>query len=133
MKEFHLQIVTPDGLAYEGMVESLLVRSNDGDIEFLANHIDYITTLGIGKARIRENGKDRYVSVSGGFVTISEGTATLIAITFEFAENIDLERAKMAKQKAKDILSSSTDSKTIEIAKLKLQRAISRIKVCEYK
>ena len=133
MKEFHLQIVTPDGLAYEGMVESLLVRSNDGDIEFLANHIDYITTLGIGKARIRENGKDRYASVSGGFVTISEGTATLIAITFEFAENIDLERTKMAKQKAKDILSSSTDSKTIEIAKLKLQRAISRIKVCEYK
>ena len=133
MKEFHLQIVTPDGLAYEGMVESLLVRSNDGDIEFLANHIDYITTLGIGKARIRENGKDRYASVSGGFVTISEGTATLIAITFEFAENIDLERAKMAKQKAKDILSSSTDSKTIEIAKLKLQRAISRIKVSEYK
>lgn len=133
MKEFHLQIVTPDGLAYEGMVESLLVRSNDGDIEFLANHIDYITTLGIGKARIRENGKDRYASVSGGFVTISEGTATLIAITFEFDENIDLERAKMAKQKAKDILSSSTDSKTIEIAKLKLQRAISRIKVCEYK
>lgn len=133
MKEFHLQIVTPDGLAYEGMVESLLVRSNDGDIEFLANHIDYITTLGIGKARIRENGKDRYASVSGGFVTISEGKATLIAITFEFAENIDLERAKMAKQKAKDILSSSTDSKTIEIAKLKLQRAISRIKVCEYK
>ena len=133
MKEFHLQIVTPDGLAYEGMVESLLVRSNDGDIEFLANHIDYITTLGIGNARIRENGKDRYASVSGGFVTISEGTATLIAITFEFAENIDLERAKMAKQKAKDILSSSTDSKTIEIAKLKLQRAISRIKVCEYK
>ena len=133
MKEFHLQIVTPDGLAYEGMVESLLVRSNDGDIEFLANHIDYITTLGIGKARIRENGKDKYASVSGGFVTISEGTATLIAITFEFAENIDLERAKMAKQKAKDILSSSTDSKTIEIAKLKLQRAISRIKVCEYK
>ena len=133
MKEFHLQIVTPDGLAYDGMVASLLVRSNDGDIEFLANHIDYITTLGIGKARIRENCKDRYASVSGGFVTISEGKATLIAITFEFAENIDLERAKIAKQKAKDILSSSTDSKTIELAKLKLQRAISRIKVCEYK
>ena len=133
MKEFHLQIVTPDGLAYEGMVESLLVRSNDGDIEFLANHIDYITTLGIGKARIRENGKDRYASVSDGFVTISEGKATLVAITFEFAENIDLERAKIAKQKAKDILSGSSDSKTVEMAKLKLQRAISRIKVCEYK
>lgn len=133
MKEFHLQIVTPDGLAYEGMIESLLVHTNDGDIEFLANHIDYITTLGIGKARIKEHGKDRYASVSGGFVTISEGHATLVAITFEFAEDIDLERAKVAKEKAKEILSSSNDSKTIEIAKLKLQRAISRIKISEYK
>ena len=133
MKEFHLQIVTPDGLAYEGMIESLLVHTNDGDIEFLANHIDYVTTLGIGKARIKEHGKDRYASVSGGFVTISEGRATLVAITFEFAENIDLERAKLAKEKAKEILSTSNDSKTIEMAKLKLQRAISRINVAELK
>lgn len=133
MKEFHLQIVTPDGLAYEGMIESLLVRSNDGDIEFLANHIDYITTLGIGKARIKENGKDRYASVSGGFLTISSGKATLVAVTCEFAEDIDVERAKIAKQKAKDILASSNDAKTIELAKHKLQKALSRIKVSEYK
>lgn len=133
MKEFNLQVVTPDGLAYDGMVESLLVRTNDGDVEFLANHIDYITTLGIGKARIRENGKDRLAAISGGFVTISEGKATLVAITFEFAENINVERAKIAMQNAKDIISTSKDAKAIEIAKLKLLRATSRIKVAEYK
>ena len=133
MKEFHLEIVTPDGLAFEGMVESLLVQSNEGYVEFLAGHIDYITPLGIGRARLKIQSKDKFAAVSGGFVTIAQGKATLVATTFEFAEDIDLERAKKAKEYAKDILTSSKDSKTIEIAKIKLQRALSRIRVAELK
>ena len=133
MKEFHLEIVTPDGLAFDGIAESLLVHSIDGDVEFLAGHVDYITAIGVGRARIRTGGSDRFASVSGGFVSVSRGEVKLVATTFEFAENIDVERAKLAKQKAKDIISSSKDSKTIEIAKLKLQRAISRINVAELK
>ena len=131
MKEFHLEILTPDGLAYEGMVESLLVHAIDGDVEFLANHVDYITTLGTGRARIKIASKDRYASVSGGFITITSGKVKLIATTFEFAENINIERARIAKEKAQSILSSSKDSKEIEIARIKLLRAITRIKVAE--
>ena len=133
MKEFHLEILTPDGRAYEGMVESILVHAVDGDVEFLAGHVDYITTLGIGKARIKIEGKDRFASVSGGFITVTKGDVKLLATTFEFAENIDVERARNAKAKAMEILSSSKDNKAIEIARLKLQRAISRIKVEELK
>ena len=133
MKEFHLEILTPDGLAFEGMVESLLVHAVDGDVEFLAGHVDYITTLGIGRARIKIADKDRFASVSGGFVTVTAGEVKLIATTFEFAEDIDVERAKNAKAKAKETLSSSKDNKAIESAHLKLQRAISRIKVAELK
>lgn len=131
MKEFHLEVVTPDGLAYEGMVESLLVQTNNGYVEFLAGHIDYIASLGIGKARIKINGKDKFAAVSGGFVNVSKGEVKLVAITFEFAENIDVARAKVAKENAMNIISSSKDDRAIEVAKLKLQRAISRIKVSE--
>ena len=133
MKEFHLEIVTPDGRAFEGMVESLLVQSIDGYVEFLAGHVDYITAIGTGKARIRTGGRDRFASVSGGFVTVTKDEVKLVAVTFEFAEDIDLERAKLAKQKAKDIISSSKDSKAIELAKVKLQRALARINVAESK
>ena len=133
MKEFHLEILTPDGLAFEGMVESLLVHAVDGDIEFLAGHVDYVTTLDIGKARIKIGGKDRFASVSGGFVTVTSGEVKLIAITFEFAEDIDVERARAAKEKAKNLLSSTKDNKAIEMARLKLQRAVSRIHVAELK
>lgn len=133
MKEFHLEVLTPDGLEYEGMVESLLVHAIDGDVEFLAGHVDYITTLGIGRARIRVAGKDRFAAVSGGFVSVTSGQVKLIATTFEFAEDIDIERARSAKERAKSILSSSSDSKAIEVARLKLQRSISRINVAELK
>ena len=133
MKEFHLEILTPDGLAFEGMVESLLVHAVDGDVEFLAGHVDYITILGIGRARIKIAGNDRFASVSGGFVTVTQGKVKLIATTFEFAEDIDVERAQAAKARAKDILSSSKDNKAIEIARRKLDRAISRINVAKLK
>lgn len=133
MKEFHLEVLTPDGLEYEGMVESLLVHAIDGDVEFLAGHVDYITTLGIGRARIKVAGKDRFAAVSGGFVSVTSGEVKLIATTFEFAEDIDIERARSAKERAKNVLSSTNDSKAIEVARLKLQRSISRINVAELK
>lgn len=133
MKEFHLEVVTPDGLAFDGMVESLIVHSTDGDVEFLAGHIDYVASLGTGKARLKYQGKDRYASVSGGFVTVSGGEVKLVAITFEFAEDIDLERARLAEQRAKDTIMSSSDAKSVDIAKFKLQRAISRINVADLK
>ena len=131
MKSFNLKVVTPDGLAFDSQIESLLVRTDDGDVEFLAGHIDYMASLGTGRARIKQDGKDRFASVSGGFVTVSGGEVKLIAITFEFQENIDLERAKAARDEAKETLSSSKDDKSIALAKAKLQRALSRIGVAE--
>lgn len=131
MKSFNLKVVTPDGLAFDSEVESLLVRTDDGDVEFLAGHIDYMASLGTGRARIKADGKDRYASVSGGFVTVTGGAIKLIAITFEFADQIDLARAKAARDDAKNTLASSKDDKAIELAKAKLQRALNRIGVAE--
>ena len=131
MRSFKLKIVTPDGLAFDSEVESLLVRTDDGDVEFLAGHIDYMASLGTGRARIKADGKDRYASVSGGFVTVKGGEAKLVAVTFEFAENIDLERARAARDNARAKISEATDDKALMLAKAKLQRALNRVDVAE--
>ena len=131
MKSFNLKVVTPDGLIFDSPVESLLVRTDDGDVEFLAGHIDYMASLGTGRARIKADGKDKFAAVSGGFVTVKGGEVNLVAITFEFRENIDLARAKNALDEAKATLSSSSDDKSIKLAQAKLQRALSRIDVAE--
>ena len=100
MKEFHLQIVTPDGIFFDGMAESLLVRSEMGDIEIMAGHADLFSSLGIGRARIKTNGESRIGSAAGGFISVANGEVKLVATTFEFKDKIDIERAKAAKEKA---------------------------------
>lgn len=131
MRSFNLKVVTPDGLAFDSEVESLLVRTDDGDVEFLAGHVDYMASLGTGRARIKQNGQDKFASVSGGFVTVKGGEVSLVAITFEFREDIDLERAKVALDEAKATLAVSKDDKDIELAQAKLKRALNRIGVAE--
>lgn len=131
MSPFSLEIVTPDGIAFSGEVESLLVRTDNGDIEFLKGHEDYFASLGIGRARILVGGESRYASAAGGFVSVSGGAVTLCATTFEFSEEIDLNRAKRAKERAESLLSKANDEKAINTAKAKLYRAINRINVKE--
>ena len=129
MKEFHIEIVTPDGLCYNDTVQSLLVRTDDGDVEILANHADLLAAIDVGRARILKNGKPIYASVNGGFLSVSSGRVKLCVITFEFADQIDVARAQRAKEEAQLILKAAKDDKAIRIAKAKLARAISRINV----
>ena len=133
MNPFHLEIVTPDGAAFVGEVESLLVRTDDGDVEILRGHTDYLASVGTGRARITVDGKERLASCSGGFLTVHNGEVKLVAITFEFAEDIDLARAKAAKENAEAALADAKDERAVSLAKAKLSRAMSRISVASRK
>ena len=129
MREYKLQIVTPDGVEFDGMAESLLVRTDDGDVQILVGHVDYMASLGTGRAKIVTGGAERTASCSGGFVTCSGGEVKLVAVTFEFSDEIDVERAKRAKERAEEALRVAQGDKEILLAKARLRRAISRIDV----
>lgn len=131
MKDFHLRIITPDGVKFDGEVGSLLVRTDDGDVEILAGHIDYFAHLAIGRARLIIGDKSRFASVNGGCVLMSSGSVTLTATTFEFAEEIDLARAKVARDAAEKRISDAKSDYELVLAKAKLMRAINRINVAE--
>ena len=133
MKEFHLQIVTPDGVAFDGMAESLLVRSEMGDVEIMASHADLFSSLGIGRARIKTSSESKNASVAGGFLSVCKNEVKLIATTFEFQDAIDVERAKAARDKAEEKLKNATDDKEVILAKAKLKRAFNRIDVASLK
>ena len=133
MSEFKLQIVTPDGLVYDGMAESILVRASSGDIEIMAGHEDYFASLGIGRAKLVAGGVTREAAASGGFVSVLGGEVKLTLTTFEFAENIDAKRAMAAKERAEEEIKLASDDKTLALAKAKLSRAINRINVARAK
>lgn len=131
MKSFHLKIATPDGLKFEGEAESLLVRTAEGDTEILAGHTDFLSALGIGRTRITVGGEKRFASSAGGFVSVKNGEVSVVCTTFEFADDIDVNRAKAAREKAEAALAASNDAKTEALLKAKLARATNRINVWE--
>ena len=67
MSSFHLQIVTPDGLFYDGQAESLNLRAAQGGLTILPRHTNFVTTVGMGPAKVVLEGKSRIAACIGGY------------------------------------------------------------------
>ena len=134
MTPFPLKIVTPDGLEFEGQVEELIVRTTSGDLGILAGHINCVAPLGMGRATVIIDGQKRYAACIGGMLSVVNGSVTLVPTTFEWAEDIDAERADRAAERAKAVLSGkNVQSTDIAVAEAKLKRALIRKNVAATK
>ncbi len=134
MTEFQLKILTPEGIVYEGKAESVIVRTTVGDKGILARHEPYVAALGIGQAKIRIEGNVRIAAISSGIIDVTPECTSILAQSFEWADEIDLERAEKAKALAEErIKQAKEDKKQLDIAEYKLKRAINRINVATKK
>ena len=133
MTPFHLKIVTPDGMIYDGEAEQLTVRTQEGDVSILARHINFVTPLGMGRASVVANGPRRNAACIGGMLSVVNGEVTLVPTTFEWADQIDVERAELAQQKAESRMKTSTTDTELRLAEAKLHRALVRKSVASYK
>ena len=135
MTSFPLKIVTPDGLAYDGQAEEVVVRTLTGDMAVLAQHINCVAPLGMGRAMIVADGQRRYAACIGGMLSVLDGSVTLVPTTFEWAENIDTARAEASLQRAKSILThkDKVSETAIKLAEARLHRALVRKSVASSK
>ena len=128
MPTFHLQIVTPDGGFYDGNAEKLIVRALGGDVCILPRHAPYVTALGTGEAAVVIDGQRKTAACAGGMLAVTKDDVRLVATTFEWAEDIDKNRAQRAKEEAERRIQNAKDGAELEMAKAKLSRALARIK-----
>ena len=127
MTAFPLKIVTPDGIAYDGTAEELIVRTTTGDLGILAGHINCVAPLGMGRATILSEGKKRYGACIGGILSVVGGKVTLVPTTFEWSDQIDTTRAEASYQRAQTVLHDKTATKTdLLLAEARLRRALVR-------
>ncbi len=134
MSTFPLKIVTPDGLIYDGNAERLIVRSTTGDLAIMARHINYVTPLGMGKAAVIADGKRREAACIGGMLSVVDGAVTLVPTTFEWADNIDVDRAEASLHRAEDVLHNKNATDTdLRLAEARLHRALVRKSVASRK
>ena len=129
---FQLSIVTPEKVVFEGQVVSLLVPGMEGYLGVLSNHAPLITALQPGRIEFQDDqDKIQIFSVSGGFVEVSGNRATLLADTAEHCEEIDIDRAQTALQKALKALQDKEkagETSTPE-AKEAARRAANRVRI----
>lgn len=127
MTPFKLQIITPDGVFFDGETDNLVVRTTVGDKGILAHHEPYVAALPIGKFKIRLDGKFRYAAIASGVVKVSKDKTVILAQSCEWADKIDIERAERAKETAEHKLSSQGSDQELMVAEYKLKRALNRI------
>ena len=134
MTPFPLKIVTADGLIYDGEAEEVLVRTKSGDVAILARHLNFVAPLGMGRAVVVQNGERRYAACIGGMLSVVDGEVTLVPTTFEWANEIDVERVEASLLRANKVLENSDASGTdIKLAEARLHRALVRKSVASYK
>jgi F-type H+-transporting ATPase subunit epsilon len=130
MADLHLEIVSLDGEIFSGEAKSILLTTTEGEIQLLRGHADLAAPLSTGRAKlVTSSGEEKLAAVSGGFVIADRSGVRVVTTTFEFASDIDVERARAAKEVAEQRLKSAKSDTEIELAKAKLARAISRISV----
>ena len=130
MTPFALKIVTPDGLKYDAQAEELIVRTTTGDLGILAGHVNCVAALGMGQAMVLAGGVKRYAACIGGMVSVVGGNVTLVPTTFEWAEDIDVERARASLERAEKLLAApDCDEQTKQYALARKKRAQVRLSV----
>ncbi|WP_438447490.1 F0F1 ATP synthase subunit epsilon [Gorillibacterium sp. sgz5001074] len=133
MSTFLLEIVTPERKVYEQEVNMIIARGVDGELGILPNHIPFVTPLKIAPLDAKKgNGKDT-IAVSGGFMEVRKDKVVILAESAELPEEIDVDRAKAAQDRAEKRLQAKRDDIDYRRAEMALQRAMNRIRVAQDK
>jgi F-type H+-transporting ATPase subunit epsilon len=130
---FLLEIVTPERKVYEQEVHMVVVRGAEGELGILPNHIPLVTPLLIGPLKIERDGVNEFIAVSGGFMEVRKNKVVVLAESAELPQEIDLERAVAARERAERRLHTKRDDIDHRRAELALQRALNRMNVAKNK
>jgi F-type H+-transporting ATPase subunit epsilon len=128
----HLEIVTPERLAYSDDVDMVLVPGAEGQLGILPNHAPLASLLGLGELVIRKEGHEEVFAIVGGFLQVRPDKVVVMAETASLADEIDLERAQEARKEAERALESSYhEGADLSSARAELQRTLLHIRVAE--
>lgn len=127
-RAFSLKIITPDRVFYEGEAIMVELKTTEGEIGVLKNHIPLTCVIAPGLLRIRESDTQvKTAALISGFVEILQDSVTILAEIVEWPDEIDLNRAEEARVRAERRLAERADKTNMKRAELALARSIARI------
>jgi F-type H+-transporting ATPase subunit epsilon len=127
-----LEIVTPEKMAFAGVVDEVTIPGTDGEFGVLRGHEAFLTSVDIGELNFTKEGKKTYYAVNTGYAEVTSSKVTILIETAERSDSIDKDRAKRAKENAEARLAQiAKDHVEYERMRIALIRAITRLHVSE--
>ena len=127
----HLEVITPERKVYEDDVDMVIAPGSEGYLGILPHHASLLTALGPGEFRVKKGGTEEVLAVFGGFMDVRGDRVVVLTDAAEPAEEIDVERARQAREKAQQALAAPISAAEEAIARASLQRALVRIRMGE--
>ena len=103
-RTFSLSVVTPEGAAYEGEAERLIVPGDAGEIGVLARHAPLVAMLRAGEIRIKSGGEWQSFAAGPGYFKVQRDRAIVLVDDAVRAEEIDVEQARREIEEAEALL-----------------------------
>jgi F-type H+-transporting ATPase subunit epsilon len=126
---FMVEVVTPERVLYQDEVQFLVAPGAEGELGVMRNHAPLVAALSIGVLRYRDNtGQPKRMAVSGGFMEVIDNVARILAETAEHGDDVDVMRAKAARERAEKRLQARDENLNLARAEMALKRAIARLK-----
>ena len=129
--ELLLEIVTPERLVFSDLVEQVTIPGGEGQFGVLKGHTPVLSFVDIGELNLVKDGKRSYYAINTGYAEVASNKVTLLVETAERADAIDKERARIAKERAQEKLSTMPPGTgdDYEKSKAALMRAMARLNV----
>ena len=132
MSKMTVEVVTPERVVYSGQAEMVIARGVNGELGIMPNHMPLVTPLKTAPVQIKVEGDQvERMAVSGGFMEVRGDKVTILAETAEKPGDIDVERAKAAKERAEKRLAERYPEIDVQRAERALQRAQARLDVAK--
>ncbi len=126
--KIQLDVVTPEELVYSEQIDKLEGPAIDGLIGIWPKHAPLVTAMKIGVVKIEIDGEETQIAISEGFMEVQPDRINLVVRTAELPEEIDIERAKSARERAEEKLEKEKDNIDFARAEAAYDRAKARLK-----
>lgn len=129
MSKFYFEVVTPERKFFEGEVEMVVIRTPEGEIGILKDHEPAVVAIDAGVLKIFTEGKWLEAAVSPGFMEVTHEKTVALVDTAEWPHEIDINRAKAAKERAEERLRQKLSRIEYLRSQASLARALARLRV----
>lgn len=131
MSSFYLKVIAANRVFYGGRCRSVVIPDMDGEKEILAHHEDLVIAIQDGEMRYQEEDSTewKHAVVGRGFAQIAHNRVTVLVETAESPEEIDIARAKEAKERAEEQLRQKQSIQEYYHSSASLARAMTRLKI----